>query len=589
MERAAGLGTEVSLILKSEIFERAPTQSRLLMYLYRHSCERGGCATQNDIATEGLGRTEFDETTDSSVRVQVSRLRKSLADYYLSNTPHDGLCVYVKRGEYRLRSARLEIAYPELAAHAKNGSATAPATDMQAAADVVLTSDLPNARDGARPLVSAELEPKHASRSSDAPIATLQTTSSGGRTLVPYRKPFLFAAAIAALFGVILFLGQLQTPAEASLRGTALQAPTIGLEVESSGSLSAVGGAESLTRAVQSDLDTLLQKSMISRVLPDQSRVERDYHLNVQIRENRNDIVLAFVSLRNRQGEVLSETSLSTPADLNDIREVIFDEVVSLVSPAGVISRDLVEQIPQDPRNGFECFLATENARAVGEGSGDTLSYCLQNFSDDAFWPFFAARQAFVDIQTKIVAGKTVGSRSPEWNKIAAILAKSPDNPYANTIAAKLLIAEGRCDTARGYAIEGFSRGRSYPALELSILVDAYGCPNVEDSRPVWDRRIKRIYAANGEPHALLETYLLLGAIVSNQTELIDDSWGSAFTVREETPLDDLNEALQRAIAGRARPRDFGVIERGVPAVIFKQETREMIYAKLGEKRPRSV
>jgi hypothetical protein len=591
MERAAGLGTEVSLILKSDIFERAPTQARLLMYLYRHRVDRGGCATQTDIATEGLGRSDFDETTDSSIRVQVSRLRKSLADYYLTNAPHDGLCVYIKRGEYRLRSARVEIAYPELAAHANaSAGASSMATAQPEQAAPVPASAVPTAlgsnlaigtssaaatsnyaHDVAAPLDIAP-SPEGSAHSSP-PLAASRR--------FPFRRPFFIAAAVAAILAGVIVFDQLDEPVIASPSPTALQVPTVGLEVETAGDIPALGG-QRLSELLRADIDTLLQKSMISRVLPEQSQIDRDFYLDIRLRQTRGDAVMAFVSLRDRRGVVLSEESLATSIDFEEVREGVFDEVVSLVSPSGVISRNLAEQIPSVPRNGFECFLATENARAIGAGSEDTLTYCLRNYREDEFWPFFASRQAFVDIQAKIVAGKDVSSRSPEWNSIAAILEQYPENPYANTIAAKLLISEDRCLDARGYALEGFSRGRSYPALELSILVDAYGCSNASDNRAFRDQRIRRIYLANRDPHALLETYLLLGAIVSDQTDILDEERGRTFSARDETPLDDLNEALRRAIEGRARPADYGRIETGVPSVIFNHSTRDLIFEKLG-------
>ena len=67
-------------IVQSQHFARAETLRKLLLYLWNH---RGESLSEYAIATEALGRSEqFDSTTDASVRVQISRLRRKLKEYY---------------------------------------------------------------------------------------------------------------------------------------------------------------------------------------------------------------------------------------------------------------------------------------------------------------------------------------------------------------------------------------------------------------------------------------------------------------------------------------------------------------------------
>src|ERR1700750_486042 len=71
----------VARMLASQQFARAETQRKLLEYLWRH---RNEPISEYAIAIEALGRhTNFDPTTDASVRVHISRLRRKLKDYYV--------------------------------------------------------------------------------------------------------------------------------------------------------------------------------------------------------------------------------------------------------------------------------------------------------------------------------------------------------------------------------------------------------------------------------------------------------------------------------------------------------------------------
>ena len=79
-EMTEALQAHVNRILQSTHFARADTQRKLLQYLWDH---RGESVSEYALATEALGRNpNFDPTTDASVRVHISRLRRKLKDYY---------------------------------------------------------------------------------------------------------------------------------------------------------------------------------------------------------------------------------------------------------------------------------------------------------------------------------------------------------------------------------------------------------------------------------------------------------------------------------------------------------------------------
>lgn len=79
-EMAEAVEAHLHRMLQSAHFGRAETQRKLLLYLWEHRHEN---VSEYALATEALGRSaNFDPTTDASVRVHISRLRRKLKDYY---------------------------------------------------------------------------------------------------------------------------------------------------------------------------------------------------------------------------------------------------------------------------------------------------------------------------------------------------------------------------------------------------------------------------------------------------------------------------------------------------------------------------
>ena len=93
---------ELESVLASQVFVRSPTLAHLLSYL----CEKmfaGETAQikEYSIALDVFGRQEtFDQDTDSIVRVQVNRLRKRLAEYYVGEGAAHELHITIPVGHY---------------------------------------------------------------------------------------------------------------------------------------------------------------------------------------------------------------------------------------------------------------------------------------------------------------------------------------------------------------------------------------------------------------------------------------------------------------------------------------------------------
>jgi hypothetical protein len=73
----------IEILLKSRSFDRATASRELLTYLWMHQKEE---LSEYALAVEALGRRpDFDPKIDATVRVQISRLRQRLHDFYQSH------------------------------------------------------------------------------------------------------------------------------------------------------------------------------------------------------------------------------------------------------------------------------------------------------------------------------------------------------------------------------------------------------------------------------------------------------------------------------------------------------------------------
>ena len=70
----------IQKVIESDTFRPAPVMRALLLYLWEH---QGQSISEYAIATDALGRApDFDPKLDSTVRVQVARLRTKLKEFY---------------------------------------------------------------------------------------------------------------------------------------------------------------------------------------------------------------------------------------------------------------------------------------------------------------------------------------------------------------------------------------------------------------------------------------------------------------------------------------------------------------------------
>jgi hypothetical protein len=95
---------QIENIIKSHSLRGCESLCRLLQYIAKQSLDHPGAPLKEyQIATEVYGRPrDFDPQSDSTVRVQASRLRVKLAEYYAGEGASDPILVKIPKGSYHL-------------------------------------------------------------------------------------------------------------------------------------------------------------------------------------------------------------------------------------------------------------------------------------------------------------------------------------------------------------------------------------------------------------------------------------------------------------------------------------------------------
>ncbi|MGC2196228.1 MAG: helix-turn-helix domain-containing protein, partial [Terriglobales bacterium] len=95
---------QIDRLIASPVLHGSESLCKLLQYLAKHALDHPHASLKEyQIATEVFGRrSDFDPHSDSTIRVQASRLRLKLAEYYNSAGSEDTVLVELPKGTYIL-------------------------------------------------------------------------------------------------------------------------------------------------------------------------------------------------------------------------------------------------------------------------------------------------------------------------------------------------------------------------------------------------------------------------------------------------------------------------------------------------------
>ncbi|MCM4152084.1 hypothetical protein DHD05_10820 [Arenibacter sp. N53] len=92
----------IAKIIASKSFGNSNTYSNLLQYLVSSTLQKN-IPKETTIASEILGKTDFDPSQSTLVRVYAYNLRKKLGTYYSTEGKHDKIIVQIPKGSYEVK------------------------------------------------------------------------------------------------------------------------------------------------------------------------------------------------------------------------------------------------------------------------------------------------------------------------------------------------------------------------------------------------------------------------------------------------------------------------------------------------------
>ncbi|KPP85096.1 hypothetical protein [Erythrobacter sp. HL-111] len=485
------LRREEQRVLEDPVFRRSPTQAKLLRYLVERALAGGPGPTQYEIAVEALGKREdFDLANDSYPRVQVSRLRNSLDHYYARTQPRDGHRLMIEPGQYELRLAATgaDPQQGDKAAAAPPGTAPAPALSQPPAAPA----------DG------------------NAAPALAESTASRRRS------GRAFVAALVAVMAIAvagLLAWRMDEPTQ-DLPPSALDKPAIVLRTDLTG-LDGNGDADRDTALLAVRVtEILLAYSLVSDTVPPAEAQDADYTLTLSFMQEPGSKLEAFVSFTNSAGRTLfNELIEHDPARPERFARQLRLALTHITSPTGALAQDRRAALGDPLASGFACFLTIENRRAAGGEVAQLVDTCIQRHPDSDYVPYFRARRAFAAYQAARRAGEPIRASGPAWRDLQLALDADPYNSFANAIAGKVLLAEGKCEAARSNLRIAFEQGANFPTLRALIDAEAPSCPDDEDEIGLTAEELRAQIASLPAADTMHHFYMLVAALASNDLQ----------------------------------------------------------------------
>ncbi|MEC8180097.1 MAG: hypothetical protein VX072_10545 [Pseudomonadota bacterium] len=537
------LSAEVARVLADPAFVKAPVQSRLLSYLCEQTLAGDGPLSQYAIAVDGLGREDsYDLTSDSYPRVQISRLRRNLADYYSRIAPGHGLAVHLDKGDYRLHLAPPGKAYPE-----RLGNTHAEPQDDADAARTVPS-------DAARP-------------------------ARGSRDLL-LRAAGALAALVILAFGLFnLFSGSWGGTGSA---GAA--APRIAVEVDIAPLALGKLGDPQLAEHVRFDMESQVAGSFIATLA--RAGTAADYRLTLHSAPALDAPDRLRLELFDREGARAYVSTLALPADSETLDAVLGGELAQLLTPDGLVAQ-LELKAHDRARSDYLCFLRSESAARPTVTSTHILpallDRCLARYPRSDYAPFWLARKALLLYQADLRQGLPIRRDGEAWDLTTRALEADPFNSYANALAARIVLADGECAAAESYFLNMIERGGYYPVLAGMIATEAAPCGSeFAQAAGDWRARIGAMSQGNRTLDPLSQLYVML-AVLALEDRATTERLASTRPIEESSAdVEGMLDELTRAVESRGYARSNATeIEAHLARFVWNPRARAAITRSL--------
>jgi hypothetical protein len=537
------LSAEVARVLADPAFAKAPVQSRLLSYLCEQTLAGEGPLTQYAIAVDGLGRDEsYDLTSDSYPRVQISRLRRNLADYYTRIAPGHGLAVHLDRGDYKLHLAPPEKAYPER-------------------------------------LGNTHAEPEHDADCHPAPPGA-SPLSPHRALVIGTRAAGVLAAMVILAFGLSNLFGGID--ARAGSAGEA--APNVTVEVDLAPDALGRIGDPQLADHVRFDMESQVAGSFIAGLARDAAPA--DYRLTLHTAPGLDAQDRLRLELFDRDGARAYVSTLALPADVEALDAALGGELTQLLTPDGLVAQ-LELKAHAKTNSDYLCFLRSENAARPTATSAERLpallDRCLARYPRSEYAAFWLARKAFLLYQADLRQGLPIRREGEAWELTTRALEADPFNSYANALAARIALADGECAAAESYFLKMIERGGYYPALAAMMATEAAPCgPDFAQSAGDWRGQIGAMSQGSRTLDPLSQLYAML-VVLGLEDRAAARRLARARPIEDASPniertLDDVIRAVESGAYARANAAE---IEAHLARFVWNPQARAAIMRSL--------
>lgn len=425
------LRTEADAVLADAVFQRSPVLSKLLRYLVEETAAgRSQQLKSFVVAVDGLGRSDdFDATSDSSARVQMVRLRKTLENHYAQHGPLDELCIYLQPGSYTVRLGRISTAYPNL---------YRPLSDAEPK--------------NTGPVGFVKALPTESAITHELPLPQ-QTAPS---VTIDRRRSIVMVSAIVAIASAIVALisWQMFSPAK-----TSRLSPILELMPVDSGNRPEL---EQTARLVSSTLASNLPRSKLSRVrvvsnaetLRPTVATDNIYRLFSRLEDNRENGLTLYLNIE----DVRTDTSLwSREVPLPAGGAATFNALVpilgEIIGPMGVLATHGNIVHSDTDSGGYPCLLKYfEFVRTREKPEENRVAACIEKPVKEQRMEatILAARSLFTYERSS--ARKDIAAASMQGLAFArAAVAADPNDGSANFALARFSYIIGDCVSARFY------------------------------------------------------------------------------------------------------------------------------------------
>jgi hypothetical protein len=532
------LSREADRVLADLIFVRAPIQTRLLKFLVNRAISGSGPITQYEIAVDGLGKPEdYLVDGDSYPRVQISRLRRNLENYYSRNLPENGFRITLEPGHYRLALEQVE---------------NEPATEA---------------------ITVAQSDAREASSSRKSEILV-----RGGLVL----------GVLAGLGSLASYVGE-DEPAVVSLApekpSTAVVFDTTNAQLGGLGSGGAIETARWLATVQMSN-------SFVSKPLPIGMSADRaDYTLRFSFGSQQDGMTTLFLSMANRDGDVLYSNSIPYDSGRPSAygRE-IESSLVSVTSPTGVIAEAELPDLELAASTDYACFLAIEGQLSQNERAAQLLDRCIERFPTSEYLSFWLARRSLMTYQDIVEIGQPVEKSGKAWRDLQAAFDADQFNVFANFVAAKVELAHGNCEDAQSYVNRALERGGSYPALIAAVETNAASCAFDPRTSQYVAERVRAFTEFNPNPDPLLRLYMIVGSLAAGDREQAEKVAQRTTLANPHGAIEETVDLLKRAFTDPSIATDNRTeLERSIYTFVWNERATSAIMAALEDRPLRPV